>query len=132
MNEGKISDGAEASRGHARLYDSPRRVRDLDGSACGAKLAQVVVGDLREMKVNLDLRVLVKAQHPAARRVPDRLWQDLDLEARRRGDPLAHGYRASLLRHGARQIVEQSSELRILGRSRIKRSRQKAGKELRA
>src|SRR5439155_10445740 len=116
LNEGKISDRAEAAHRHARLYDPPLRVRDLDRDAGGAKLAQVVVSDLCEMNINLDLRVLVDAQHPTAGRVADRLRQGLDGEARRRSDSLAQGYRASLLRDGPRQIVEQSGEVRILGR----------------
>src|SRR5260370_42226432 len=82
------------------------------------------------MNVDLDLRVLVEAQHPATRRVADRLRQGLDREALGNGDSLAQGYRASLLRHGPHQIVEQSGQLWIPGPSGIKRSSQEMGHQL--
>src|SRR5690348_1644478 len=71
LNEGKIGDSFQAADGHARLHDASLGVRDLDGGAGGAQLAQVVVGDLGSVDVDLNLGVLVDAQQPAMRRVAD-------------------------------------------------------------
>ena len=108
VDAGKLGDGDQPRRRHARLHAPVRGVADFHGNAVRRQLAHDVVGDGGQQDVDLNLIRGVDAQRASTRCVLNRLRHAVD---RQRGDALGNESRA-VLRHGLREIREDRRQLR--------------------